>query len=66
MKQTQKRPMTLDGLIVYLEDLMKMGFVSKNYKNEKAYYKLTDLGIRSGLKDLPTTKSQKLNSKGKT
>jgi predicted transcriptional regulator len=42
--------MTLDGLTIYLEDLIKMGFVSKNYKNKKAHYKLTQLGIRSGLK----------------
>jgi predicted transcriptional regulator len=66
MNETQKRPMTLDGLTVYLEDLMKMGFVSKYYKNKKVYYKLTDLGLRSGLKDLPTINHQKINSKGRT
>jgi predicted transcriptional regulator len=58
-EKTQKRTMTLDGLTIYLEDLIKMGFVSKNYKNKKAHYKLTQLGIRSGLKDLPTINPQK-------
>ena len=63
MKQAQKQSMTLGGLTVYLEDLIQMGLVSKFSKNGKYHYKLTEMGIKSGLKDLPKGKSQKKSSK---
>ena len=55
MKQThRKKSMTLGGLTMYLEDLVRMGFVSEQKgKDGKFGYKLTELGIKSGLKDLP-------------
>jgi predicted transcriptional regulator len=65
MKQSQKESMTLGGLAVYLENLIKMGFVSEYNKDGKVYYKLTEMGVKSGLKDLPKMKSRK-NSKDST
>ena len=55
MKQThEKKSMTLGDLTMYLEDLTRMGFVSKNMREDgKLDYNLTELGIKSGLKDLP-------------
>lgn len=43
---------------MYLEDLLRMGFVSES-KNEKGktIYKLTELGRMSGLKDIPNKDS---------
>jgi len=63
MKQEQKKPMTLGGLTVYLEDLVQMGFLSEYTKDGKLYYKLTEMGVKSGLKDLSKVKSQKKSSK---
>ncbi len=63
MKQEQKKSMTLGGLTVYLGDLVQMGFVSEYNKDGKLYYKLTGMGVKSGLKDLPKVKSQKKSSK---
>ena len=59
MKQAPKKSMTLGGLTVYLEDLVQMGFVYEHCKDGKVYYKLTEMGVKSGLKDLPKMKSQK-------
>jgi len=55
MKQTHgKKSMTLGDLTMYLEDLIRMGFVSEHMGEEgKLNYKLTELGIKSGLEDLP-------------
>ena len=66
MRQVQKKSMTLGGLTVYLEDLIQMGFVTEYSKDEKLHYKLTEIGVKSGLKDFPKAKSQKKNSKGST
>jgi len=44
--------MTLGDLTMYLEDLIRMGFVSEHMGEEgQLYYKLTDLGVKSGLED---------------
>jgi predicted transcriptional regulator len=59
MRQERKKSMTLGGLTVYLEDLVQMGFVCEYCKDEKVYYKLTEMGVKSGLRDLPKMKSQK-------
>jgi predicted transcriptional regulator len=59
MRQERKKSMTLGGLTVYLEDLVQMGFVYEYCKDEKVYYKLTEMGVKSGLRDLPKMKSQK-------
>jgi len=59
MKQPQKKSMTLGGLTVYLKDLVQMGFVCEYNKDGKVYYKLTEIGVKSGLKDLPKMKFQK-------
>ena len=59
MKQAQKKSMTLGGLTVYLRDLVQMGFVCEYNKDGKVYYKLTEIGVKSGLKDLPKMKFQK-------
>ena len=46
--------MELQDLKMYLEDLLRMGFVSKQIDSEgKPHYTLTDLGLQSGMKDLP-------------
>lgn len=50
--------MTIEGLATYLEDLVQMGFVSEFSKNGKLYYKLTEMGAKSGLKNRPEIKSQ--------
>ena len=63
MRQEQKKSMTLGGLTVYLEDLVQMGFVSEYNKDGKRYYKLTEMGVKSGLRDLSKMKSQKKSSK---
>ena len=54
MKETKRKSIQLGDLAMYLEDLLKMGFVSED-KNEKGEitYKLTELGRMSGLKDIP-------------
>ena len=59
MKQAHKKSMTLGGLTVYLKDLVQMGFVCEYNKDGKVYYKLTEIGVKSGLKDLPKMKFQK-------
>ncbi len=59
MKQAQKKSMTLGGLTVYLKDLVQMGFVCEYNKDGKVYYKLTEIGVKSGLKDLTKMKFQK-------
>ena len=42
--------MTLEDLSLYIDDLMKMGFVTEQKNKEgKTDYKLTELGIKSGL-----------------
>lgn len=52
MKTRPKKSMNLENLAAYVEDLLKMGFVSQ-YVDEKGNqkYKLTKLGEKSGLKD---------------
>jgi len=65
MKQAQKKSMTLGGLTVYLRDLVQMGFVCEYNKDGKVYYKLTEMGVKSGLKDFSKIKSSK-NSKDNT
>ena len=65
MRQSQKKSMTLGGLTVYLENLVKMGLVSECNKDGKMYYKLTEMGVKSGLKDFSKVKSRK-NSKDRT
>ena len=45
----EKKSMSLEDLSMYLEDLKRMGFVSEYIKNGQKYYKLTELGIKSGL-----------------
>ena len=53
MKETKRKSIQLGDLTMYLEDLLKMGFVSES-KNEKGevMYKLTELGRMSGLKEI--------------
>ena len=53
MKETQRKSIQLGDLTMYLEDLLKMGFVCED-KNEKGeiIYKLTELGRMSGLKEI--------------
>ena len=53
MKETQRKSIQLGDLTMYLEDLLKMGFVIEE-KNEKGeiIYKLTELGRMSGLKEI--------------
>ena len=58
MRQARKNSITIEGLSAYLKDLVQMGFVSEFSKNGKLYYKLTEIGLKSGLKDLPKKKSQ--------
>jgi predicted transcriptional regulator len=50
-----KKPMMLGDTTMYLENLVKMGFVSKHVSGEKTSYMLTELGEKSGLEDLPNT-----------
>lgn len=52
MNQPQRNSIQLANLVMYTEVLLKMGFISQ-HKNEsgKNYYKLTSLGIQSGLKN---------------
>jgi predicted transcriptional regulator len=46
-----KNSMTLGILSRYLGDLIKMGFVSEHTDSDgNKYYKLTELGEKSGLK----------------
>ena len=53
MKVNYKRSMSLGDLIMYLEDLFRMGLVSKQQSEDgKLNYKLTELGEKSGLEDL--------------
>ena len=59
MKQVQKKSMTLGDLTIYLEDLVRMGFVPEYNKDGKWYYELSDMGVKFGLKDLSKGKSQK-------
>ena len=53
MKETKRKSIQLGDLTMYLEDLLKMGFVYE-CKNEKGktIYKLTELGRMSGLKEI--------------
>ena len=49
-----KNSMTLEELASYLDDLIRMGFVSEHFDEDgKKYHKLTDMGKRSGLEELP-------------
>ena len=46
--------MNLEDLLMYHEDLIKMGFISEKMGEDGlASYKLTELGIKSGLESLP-------------
>ena len=52
-KLRSKKSMTLGYLTVYLKDFIKMGFVSEHIDDKgNQIYKLTELGEKSGLKDL--------------
>ena len=55
MKQThRKKSINLETLTMYLEDLIRMGFVTAHMgKDGVLDYKLTDIGIKSGLTSLP-------------
>ena len=48
----KENKMSIDDLSMYIDDLVRMGFVSENYKDGKKFFKLTSLGKRSGLVDL--------------
>jgi predicted transcriptional regulator len=50
MKESTKKSMTLEELTAYLEDLIRMGFVSE-YTNQQGTpcYKLTKLGEKAGI-----------------
>jgi len=51
MKTSKKKSMALGNLTMYLIDLIKMGFVSEHTDDKGTqYYKLTELGEKSGLK----------------
>ena len=53
MKQTKRESIRLGDLTMYIDDLLKMGFISQQKDEDgKNFYKLTDLGIKSGLKDI--------------
>ena len=54
--------MSLEDLSMYIEDLIRMGFVSQHEKGGRKFYKLTPLGKKSGLVELP----QKIRSKSNT
>jgi hypothetical protein len=60
MKKIQhKKSMTLGDLTMYLEDLLRMGFVSESMGDDgKLRYKLTELGIKSGLQELPSVRTK--------
>lgn len=59
MNNQTKKSMTLDDLSMYIKDLHRMGFVTEHVEDDKIHYKLTDLGIKSGLQDLPQMKIKK-------
>jgi DNA-binding PadR family transcriptional regulator len=51
-----KNSITLGDLTMYLKDLVRMGFVFEHVDEDgKLYYKLTELGEKSGLGDLPNS-----------
>ena len=51
-----KNSITLGDLTMYLKDLVRMGFVLEHVGDDgKLYYKLTELGKKSGLEDLPNS-----------
>jgi len=45
----EKRPMSLEDVSMYIEDLKRMGFVYEHLENGKKLYKLTEQGKKSGL-----------------
>lgn len=51
--------MSLEDLAMYIKDLHRMGFVSEYVgEDDKPCYKLTELGIKSGLQELPQVKKR--------
>jgi|CXWL01.1.fsa_nt_gi DNA-binding PadR family transcriptional regulator len=51
-----KKSIALGDLMMYLQDLVRMGFVFEHVGEDgKLYYKLTELGKKSGLEDLPNS-----------
>jgi hypothetical protein len=47
-----KKSMSIGNLSIYRNDLIKMGFISEHVDDiGTQYYKLTKLGVKSGLKD---------------
>ena len=59
MEKIQRKSMTLKDLAMYIKDLHRMGFVSESLEGDRLCYKLTDLGKKSGLEDLPIMISKK-------
>jgi hypothetical protein len=50
VKEITKKSMTLEDLTAYIEDLTRMGFVSKYINHEGTpCYKLTKLGEKAGI-----------------
>jgi DNA-binding HxlR family transcriptional regulator len=53
-KEYGKKSMSLGDLTMYLEDLVRMGFVHRQINEDgKLKYKLTELGQKSGLEEQP-------------
>jgi DNA-binding PadR family transcriptional regulator len=51
-----KNSIALGDLMMYLKDLVRMGFVFEHVGEDgKLYYELTELGKKSGLGDLPNS-----------
>ena len=60
MNKQIRKSMTLEDLAMYIKDLHRMGFVTEHVGEDKQiHYKLTDLGVKSGLQDLPEVKIKK-------
>ena len=48
----EEKAISLENLGIYRNDLIKMGFVSEHVdENGNSYFKLTELGKKSGLKE---------------
>jgi len=58
MKETHReKPMSLGDLTIYLEDLIRMGFVTEHVgKDGQLYYRLTELGKKTGMESLSNSR----------
>jgi len=49
--------MSLGDLTIYLEDLIRMGFVTEHVgKDGQLYYRLTELGKKTGMESLSNSR----------